>query len=105
MFKKLLDMFDDVLDRVNHTGKYSPMVDEYKEYLKSGSTKDFGEWAHDKRQDEFQGRWAQYKKDNNICEHVESGKKSKRGYDICSKCGEEINKPYDDPNKYDTLVG
>jgi len=105
MFKKLLEKFDDLLDRANHTGKYSPMVEEYKQYLKSGSKKDFGEWTHEKRRDEFEQRWEQYKEENNICEHVESGKKSKWGFEICSKCGKEFDPNPDNPDRYDTLMG
>jgi hypothetical protein len=54
MFKKLLDMFHDLLDRANHREKYIPVVQEYKDSLKSGCMTDFGEWAHNKRRDEFQ---------------------------------------------------
>ncbi len=105
MFKKLFGKLDDLLDRVNHTGKYSPMVEEYKEYLKSGSKSEFGEWAYEKRSNEFPQRWEQYKEENNICEHMKSGKKSKSGLEICSKCGKEFDPNPDNSDKYDVLMG
>lgn len=104
MFKKLLEIFDDLLDRGSSSGKYSPFVkeiEEYKEYRKTGGTKEFQEWKRDK----FQQQWAQYVKENNICEHMQSGKKSKWGYEICSKCGKEFNPNPDNPDRYDTLMG